>query len=135
MALRQFFNRYAELSQKSDPVKLADMYAPSFIAAGPKGSSAFANDPKFLEWLAQTYAFNQKHGMQSLAVVAIHEATLSPSHALATVTWGARFEKTGDRIIEFDISYLVEKAGKSWKILAYVSRADQEDEMKKLGLL
>jgi hypothetical protein len=43
-------------------------------------------------------------------MVTIREVTLSPLHALAIVRWGARFEKTGDRVIEFEISYLVEKA-------------------------
>ena len=40
-----------------------------------------------------------------------------------------------DRQIGFEISYLLERAGDSWKILSYVSRSDQEDEMRKLGLL
>jgi hypothetical protein len=54
---------------------------------------------------------------------------------LATVTWGARFEKTGERIIEFEISYLLEKAEDDWRILSYISRSDQTAEMEKEGLL
>lgn len=74
--------------------------------------------------------------MRSLAVVAIQEVTLSPLHALAAVTWGAQFEKTGARTIEFEISYLLEKAGDDdWRILAYISQRDQNEEMKKEGLL
>ena len=61
--------------------------------------------------------------------------TLSPLHTLATVTWGARFEKTGDRIIAFAISYLLEKAEDEWRILSYVSASDQKAEMEKEGLL
>jgi MFS family permease len=65
----------------------------------------------------------------------IYEVTLSPIHALATVRWGARFAKTGERTIEFEISYLLEKADGDWKILSYISRSDQNEEMKKEGLL
>jgi hypothetical protein len=54
---------------------------------------------------------------------------------LATVTWGAQFEKTGDRILEFEISYLLEKSGEEWRILAYISRSDQAAEMAKERLL
>jgi len=41
------------------------------------------------------------------------------------VRWSARFE----------IAYLIERAGDSWRVLGYVSERDQEDEMRSLGLL
>lgn len=135
ITLRQFFDRYAELSSGPDPERLADLYAPTFIVGGPEGSQAFANDSRFLEWLREANDFNRRHGMRWLGVVAIHAITLSPLHTLATVSWGAQFEKTGARIIEFEISYLVEHAGESWKILSYISQTDQNAEMKKAGLL
>jgi hypothetical protein len=135
MPLTQFFTHYAELSLGSQPDALAPLYAPTFIVGGPQGSHAFPNDARFIEWLRQVADFNRQHGMRSLAVVSVRETTLSALHALATVTWGARFAKTGERIIEFDIAYLLEKAGESWRILLYISRSDQEAEMKKEGLL
>ena len=133
--LRAFFARYAELSLGTAPERLAPLYAPTFIVAGPEGSQAFANDGKFLDWLRQVRDFNQHHGMQSLAVKDIREVPLSPVHTLATVTWGARFQKTGERLVEFAIAYLVERAGDDWKILAYISERDQTEEMQRLGLL
>ncbi len=60
---------------------------------------------------------------------------LSPLHILAQVRWSARFEKTGDRAIEFEIAYLIERAGESWRVLGYISARDQEEEMRMLGLL
>jgi hypothetical protein len=51
------------------------------------------------------------------------------------VRWSARFEKTGTRAVEFEIAYLVELAGESWRVLGYVSARDQEEEMRALGLL
>jgi hypothetical protein len=38
-------------------------------------------------------------------------------------------------LIEFRITYLLEKASDGYKILSYISEADQEAEMRKLGLL
>jgi hypothetical protein len=73
--------------------------------------------------------------MRSLVVVSIYELVLSPRHSLATVKWGTQFAKTGDRLIEFEIAYLVENNAGRWTILSYVSRSDQDDEMKKRGLL
>jgi hypothetical protein len=135
MTSREFFERYASRSLGDHPEELATLYASTFIVASPQGSQAFTNDARFLEWLRQVAAFNREHGMRSLTAVALAETMLSPRHVLVIVTWGAQFEKTGKRVIEFQISYLLEKDSEEWRILAYVSEADQEDEMRKAGLL
>ncbi len=135
MTLHEFFTAYAAHATASAPEPLAALYAHTFIAGGPQGSQAFTNDARFLDWLRQMAAFNRQSGMREMTVASIRDLTLSPLHTLATVRWGARFEKTGDRLIEFDISYLVEKAGGAWRVLAYISAADQEAEMKKHGLM
>ena len=87
----------------SEPEALAGVYAATFIVGGPEGSHAFTNDARFIEWLRQVADFNRQHGMRALMPVSIRDMTLSPLHTLAAVTWGARFEKTGDRVIEFEI--------------------------------
>ena len=133
--LTAFFQRYAEDSLHGEPKAIAAAYAPSFFVAGPKGSQFFANDEKFLLWLDQLRSFNRQHAMQSMQPSRVEVHQLSPIHALARVTWATRFAKTGDRDIGFDISYLLERAGDSWKVLSYVSETDQEEEMKTLGLL
>ena len=135
MSLSSFFEEYARLSQGDEPSALAALYAPTFIVGGPQGSHAFANDARFLEWLDQVRDFNRQHGMRSIAPLAIQEITISPRHSLARVTWGARFARTGDRLIEFEIAYLLEQSGDRWTILSYISRSDQDEEMRKLGLI
>ena len=133
--LTAFFQRYAEDSLHGEPKAIAADYAPSFIVAGPKGSQTFTNDEKFLTWLEGVRNFNRQHAMQSMQPSRVEVHQLSPIHAMARVTWSARFAKTGDRDIGFDISYQLERAGDSWKILGYFSEVDQEEEMRKLGIL
>jgi len=135
MTVEQFFAHYAALSMGDDDRAMAALYAPSFFVAGPNGSMTFANDERFLEWLAQVRAFNRQHGMRGVSLAAVQETALSPLHVLAQVRWRARFEKTGDRAVEFDIAYLIERTGDSWRVLGYVSARDQEEEMRALGLL
>jgi hypothetical protein len=135
MTVEQFFTRYAALSMGEDERALAEVYAPSFFVAGPKGSMTFANDAAFLDYLVRVRGFNREHGMRSVSPVAVREQALSPLHVLAQVRWSARFEKTGDRTIEFEIAYLMEMAGESWRVLGYISESDQEEEMRALGLL
>jgi hypothetical protein len=135
MTVEQFFARYAALSMGDDDRALAAMYAPNFFVAGPTGSGTFANDAKLLEWLAQVRVFNRQHGMNALSPATVRETVLSPRHVLAQVRWSARFERTGSRAIEFDVAYLLESADRSWRMLGYVSARDQEEEMRRLGLL
>lgn len=136
LALEPFFRDYAVASVESPVEQIPAFYADSFIASGPRGSAVFKNDEKFIEWLGKIHEFNQRTGMVSMEVVSIEEpVSLSSRHILASVDWGARFRKTGDRLITFRIAYLLEKIGDRWKILAYVSEKDQEDEMRELGLL
>lgn len=130
-----FFRAYARASTSLDPVATAAFYTPTFIAAGPSGSGAFPNNERFLAWLQRVFDFNQHTGMTSLGIVAVESRRLSDNHALASVTWGARFEKTGDDLHEFETTYLLENFGEGWKILASIDHSDQEAEMRRLGLL
>ena len=135
MTVEQFFARYASLSMGDDDRALAAVYAPSFFVGGPQGSMTFANDARFVEWLAQVRAFNRQHGMRALSPAAVRPTVLSPLHVLAQVRWSTQFEKTGARAIEFEIAYLLERDGESWRVLGYISERDQEEEMRALGLL
>jgi hypothetical protein len=135
-ALELFFRDYAVASVESPVEQIPPFYADNFIASGPRGSAVFKNDERFLEWLGQVHQFNQRIGMVSMEVVSVEErVSLSSRHILVSVEWGARFTKTGDRLITFRIAYLMEKAEDKWRILAYVSEKDQEDEMQESGLL
>ena len=135
MTVEQFFTDYAATSMGDDGAALAALYAPSFFVAGPKGSMTFANDARFLEWLSHMRAFNRQHGMHALSPAAVRETVLSPLHVLSRVRWSVQFEKTGARAIEFEIAYLLERSGESWRVLGYVSERDQAEEMQALGLL
>ena len=74
-------------------------------------------------------------GMRDLTIESIRDVTLSPLHTLVTVARGARFEKNGDRLIEFEVSYPLERAENGWQILSYISRSDQKVEAAEAGLL
>jgi hypothetical protein len=132
--VRNFFERYAIAARAPDPEPLASMYAPAFLVAGPRGSATFPNDARFREWLRGVSASHEASGMRSLAVRDLEVRELSPIHVLAEVTWDARFEKTGDRPIAIRIAYLVERAAEGMRVLAYVSEADEDEELKRLGL-
>jgi hypothetical protein len=46
-----------------------------------------------------------------------------------------KFRKTKDRLIEFDVSYLVQKTGSEPKIILFIAHQDEQQAMKELGLM
>jgi hypothetical protein len=133
--LTRFFERYAQTSTGPRPEELAPLYAPTFIVGGPKGSQAFTNDDAFLAWLRQVADGTRAAGLRSMRPVEVSGQALSPIHTLASVRWGAQFARTGDRVIAFTIAYLLERHDDAWRILAYLSEEDQEEAMKREGLM
>ena len=119
----------------ADPTVLASRYADSFVVSAPSGSASFKNDEQFLAYLARVHGYNQNAGMLSLEVVSIHDSPVGDCHAFATVEWGARFQKTGDELIRFKISYMLRFSEGNPLILAYVSHEDQEELMHARGLI
>lgn len=132
---RAFFQQYAALSLGDEPEKLASLYAESFLAAGPTGGAAFQNDEAFLGWLRQVHEFNDQSGMAAMEVIDVRETPISGDYALVTVRWGARFRKTGEETIEFDISYILHLSDGGPRVAAYISHEDQEEAMRAHGLM
>ena len=133
--LYQFFTGYAAAALGDKPELLAALYAQSFLAAGPEGSAAFKNDDAFLQWLSQVHDFNRATGMTGMEVASVDEYRLSDLFTVATVSWGATFRKTGNEVILFKISYIVQRTDGSYRVLGYVSHEDQMSVMRAKGLL
>lgn len=133
--IKDFFENYASVSMKSEPDLHADLYADDFIAAGPSGSAVYKNDAQFLEWLKRIYDFNKKTGMESIRVISVRDNPISGQYSLAWVKWCAKYKKTGEELIHFEITYLLQFFNNQTKILAYISHEDQEKVMKERGLL
>jgi hypothetical protein len=133
--IKNFFETYALVSMRPEPAPHANLYANEFIAAAPSGSAAYKNDDQFLEWLNQVYDFNEKTGLESIQVMSVHENPITNEYSLATVEWGAKYEKTGGELIHFKITYLLQFLEDQPHILAYIDHEDQQKVMKERGIL
>lgn len=60
---------------------------------------------------------------------------ISNEYSMIKVHWGVTFMKTGNRLIEFDVTYFVQKTGSEPKIIMFITHQDEEKSMKDLGLL
>ena len=64
------------------------------------------------------------------------ETPISDAYSFVTVHWGATFKKTGDKPIEFDVTYVLQKTDpQKPKIIMFITHQDEEEAMKELGLV
>jgi hypothetical protein len=110
----------------------AQLYADSFIAAGPKGIISQTRN-EFLKNADTAAEFYREVGQQSAEMLSAKETWFSENYAMVTIHWGVTF-KSLDRPVEFDVSYLVQLTGKEPKIILFISHEDEQEMMKQLGL-
>jgi hypothetical protein len=83
----------------------------------------------------QAAEFYKTVGQTSAKILSLRETAICNEYSLVKVHWGVTFRKTGTRLIEFDVSYLVQKIGPEPKIILFIAHEDEEQAMKELGLL
>lgn len=133
--VRRFFEEYSAASLRGKSLEVATYYAQTFMVATRNEAVSFTNDQKFLEWLDGVAAFNKKSGMTDMQVVRVETSAVGEYHINATVTWGVKFAKSPDKLIEFDIHYLLNHSAGDYKIVLYISDEDQQELMKKEGVI
>ncbi|HLG39612.1 MAG TPA: nuclear transport factor 2 family protein [Chitinophagaceae bacterium] len=131
--LEYLFQEYEKSFDKLNIEAIAKYYDDTFISAGPKGTIA-RNKNEFMSKARQASEMYRSIGQNSAKILSKGITQISNEYALVTVHWGVTFEKTGDKITEFDVSYLVRQTGDDTKIVLFISHEDEEEAMKKLGL-
>lgn len=133
-AMKSFFDKYERAFNDLDVKGQAELFDESFLTAGPKGVIARSKE-EFLDMAEQLAAYYRAAGQKSARILSASETAISPDYSLVEVRWGSTFEKTGDRLIEYDVSYIVRKTGGARKIAMFVAHEDEEKAMKKLGIM
>jgi hypothetical protein len=132
--LGKFFRKYEQAANALDFERMADFFAEEFISAGPKGTIARSRS-EFLEKAEQAAGFYRSVGQKSMKILSTDKTPITLEYTLVKLHWGAKFEKTGDHLHEFDVSYVVQKTGSEPRILMFVSHQDEEQAMHELGLV
>ena len=131
--LDTLFKEYETAFDKLDLKKISGYCADSFISAGPKGSIT-QNRKDFEKKAEQTNKFYKSVGRTSARIISKRVMPICNDYSMVVVRWGITFDKTGNKLIEFDRSYIIEETGSEPKIILLISHVDEEAAMKKLGL-
>jgi hypothetical protein len=132
--LDALFNQYEMAFDKLDLKAISGYCADSFISAGPKGSIAQSRN-EYEKKAAQAIKFYKGVGRKSARIISKRVMPICNEYSMVVVRWGITFEKTGGRLIEFDISYIIQETDIDPRIILLISHEDEEAAMKKLGVL
>ena len=131
--LDTLFKEYETAFDKLDVKTISGYCADSFISAGPKGS--ITQSRKDYEKKAeQATKFYKSVGRKSAKIISKRVMPICNDYSMVVVRWGVTFDKTGNKLIEFDTSYIIQETGSEPKIILLISHEDEEVAMKKLGL-
>jgi Domain of unknown function (DUF4440) len=131
--LDTLFKEYETAFDRLDVKTISGYCADSVISAGPKGS--IAQSRKDYEKKAeQTNKFYKSVGRNSARIISKRVMPICNDYSMVVVRWGITFDKTGNKLVEFDRSYIIQVTGGEPKIILLISHDDEETAMKKLGL-
>lgn len=127
------FKIYENAFNELDTATIAKQYANTFIAAGPKGSVAI-DKKDFIKKSKEAAEMYKSLGQNSARLIAKKITPISKEYAMVTAKWGVTFEKTGEQLIEFDISYLIQQIDEEMQVVLFISHQDEEEMISMLGL-
>jgi len=133
-SIRKLFEEYEKAFSALDLKKTAEFFAETFISAGPNGTIT-QSKKEFLKSANRAVEFYKSVGQKSAKIISLEEAPISHEYSMVKVHWGVTFLKTGDKPVEFDVSYLVQKVGEEPKIILFIAHQDEQKAMQELGLL
>jgi len=131
-AVREFFSEFQRRGRQADPGASAELFAETFLAAGPDGARAVGRGEfgpvlrKRREWLAGL-------GSDGAELVSVEETWLDERYVLAATRWRMRFGAKGE--IEVVSSYLVDMGGASPAILVYLAHQDLMAALREAGIV
>jgi hypothetical protein len=131
--LDNLFKEYETAFDKLDLKKISGYCADNFISAGPGGSIAQSRK-EYEKKAEQAIKFYKSVGRKSARIISKRVMPICNDYSMVVVRWGITFEKTGTKLIEFDISYIIQETDIDPRIILLISHEDEKTAMKKLGV-
>jgi hypothetical protein len=133
-AINKLFAEYEKAFNALEVEKQVPFFAEHFISAGPQGSIAVGRD-EFARMAGKAAQFYKSVGQTSAKILSMEEHAISNEYSMVKIHWGVTFAKTGNKLVEFDVTYFIQKTGSEPKIIMFIAHQDEEKAMKELGIL
>lgn len=130
--LTDFFKQYGNAFDNGD--EISKFYGDFAIASTPQFIGCLKGKEEIHTAFNSIAEYQKKTGMTSLAPFKVEIKEIDSLHVWAKVRWCAKFAKTGDKGIEFDVSYLLRRTEVDFVILLYVSHQDEQQLRQEFGV-
>jgi hypothetical protein len=130
--LNKFFAEYGNAALDAD--KLAEFYGDFAVASTPGFVGCLKGDKEIKDAFENIAQYQKKTGLISMKPEHIEAQELDDSHLLVKVQWTAIFDKTGDRPVNFDVTYILRRELERLHILLYVAHQDETKMRAELGI-
>jgi hypothetical protein len=131
--LKSFFNHYESAFNARQVLKIAKMFAESFIITTSRDYLAIKNNSRVFYSILKGIVKRYKNiGVTSLRLATLTEIDLDPNHKLAKIKWalvGAK-EKA---LVSFEVSYLL-RVSKNPLAIVLLMPEDEERQLRKKRL-
>ncbi len=131
--LNAFFTDYGESA--FDPERTLGFYGDFAVASTPSFVGCLRGAEEMAAAFSQVADGQRRTGLIGMKPGRVDATELDAFHLLVKVQWNAQFEKTGDQVIEFDVSYVLRRMEKGFQILLYISHQDEVEMRRELGIL
>lgn len=132
--IQELFATYEHAFSALDVARQADLFADSFLSAGPRGVIA-GSKPQFMQMAEHAAAFYKSLGLSSAKILSMEETPISNEYSFVRVHWAVTFQKTGMKTVEFDVTYVVQLMDEEPKIILFITHQDEQQAMQELGVL
>lgn len=133
-AIKRMFMEYEQAFRELDIEKGARFFADTFLSAGPRGTIT-QSKAEYLQKASLAADFYRQVGQTSARIITADETPISANYSWVKVLWGVTFRKTGNKLVEFDVSYFIQNTGDEPRIIMFIAHQDEEQAMKELGVL
>ena len=134
--IRQFIERFAQLSASGTPEAMAAQFGETFLAAGPQGAQCVRKED-FARMLPKRKNLFDQAGLQKTELVAIEDSMLDARYAFVKTRWRFQFECKGQDSIGVVVNstYIVDCGADPWQIVLYLAHQDIFSVLRERGIL
>ena len=134
--VRQFMEKFAELSAGGTPEAMAAQFGETFLAAGQQGANCVLRED-FARMLPQRKHLFDRAGLKKTELVSIEDSMLDARYAFVKTRWRFQFERNGGAVDDVfsDSIYLVDCGAEPWRIVLYLANQDILATLRQRGIL
>ena len=134
--VERFIRDHVSAVSAGDIDALANGFAPTYLEATPLGHAVRAVDRTYRIALRERADLLRAKGFRSADLTAIESDGLDANCVLVRASWRMVFAR-GDEFLEanFARSYLVSTIDDGYRILCHILHADEDDQLRVVGIL